>query len=229
MAFPYMPGRSPRGPKRGIHPKSTSLKGQMSSIGANCRILVAVTSVAVVAAMGGGCGGGEPDTVDPDSANPDSALTLEEAEVPAEKASPELVAIRDEANEILDEGTEGYEARIAELEGIPVVVNNWASWCGPCREEIPWFQKEAIERGSEVAFLGLLSEDGPETGQTFLEEFPLPYPTYLDSDSDVATDLGLRGLPNTVFYGSNGEIVHTKYGQYYDPEDLTADIEEYAN
>ncbi|MDX6586611.1 MAG: cytochrome c biosis protein CcmG, thiol:disulfide interchange protein DsbE [Solirubrobacterales bacterium] len=193
-----------------------------------------MTAVAVVAVLGVGCGGGEPDTVDPGSANPDSALTPEEAAAPAKKAPPELVAIRDEANEILDEGTEGYEARIAELEGTPVVVNNWASWCGPCREEIPYFQKQAIERGDEVAFLGLLSGDGPDTGATFMDEFPMPYPSFLDSDSEIAEDLNLRGLPNTVFYDSSGEIVFTKYGPYTDldtasaEEQLAADIEEYA-
>ena len=144
--------------------------------------------------MGAGCGGGEADTVDPGSANPDSALTLEEAQAPVKKAPPELVAIRDEANEILDEGTEGFDARLAELEaaGIPVVVNKWASWCGPCREEIPDFQAQAIERGDEVAFLGLLSDDGPETGETFLSELPASrIPSYLDSDQEIAYDLDI--------------------------------------
>ena len=183
---------------------------------------------ALRAALGAGCGGGDDDTVDPGSANPDSALTLEEAEEPAAKAPPELAAIRDQANEILDEGVEGYERRIDELEGIPVVVNNWASWCGPCREEIPYFQEQAIERGGEVAFLGLLSGDGPETGATFLAEFPMPYPSYLDQDYEVAEDLNLRGLPNTVFYDSSGEVVFTKYGPYVSADDLAADIQEYA-
>ena len=199
----------------------------MSPIGANCRNLAAVITVGATAALGVGCGGDD-DTVDPGSANPDSALTLEEAEKPAAEAPPELAAIRDQANEILDEGVEGYEGRIDELEGTPVVVNNWASWCGPCREEIPYFQEQAIERGGEVAFLGLLSGDGPETGATFLAEFPMPYPSYLDQDYEVAEDLNLRGLPNTVFYDSSGEVVFAKYGPYVSEDDLAADIQKYA-
>ncbi len=156
-------------------------------------------------------------------------MTLEEAKAPVKKAGPELAAIRSEANEILDEGTEGYEARIADLEGTPVVVNNWASWCGPCREEIPYFQEQAIERGDEVAFLGLLSGDGPETGATFLSEFPLPYPSYLDPDFDASIEIGTaKRLPATVFYDSSGELAHLKAGPYASAEDLAADIERYA-
>jgi cytochrome c biogenesis protein CcmG, thiol:disulfide interchange protein DsbE len=201
----------------------------MSSIGANCRKLAAVITVGATAALGAGCGGGDEDTVDPGSANPDSALTLEEAQAPAKKAPAELVAIRDEANEILDEGVEGYGARIDELEGTPVVVNNWASWCGPCREEIPYFQEQAIENGAEVAFLGLLSGDGPETGATFLSEFPLPYPSYLDPDFDASIDIGTgKRLPSTAFYDSSGEMVYLKSGPYNSAGELAADIEEYA-
>jgi thiol-disulfide isomerase/thioredoxin len=191
--------------------------------------MLSALGLAAAALAAGGCMGGEGDTVDPGSANPDSALTLDEAQAEVEKATPQLAGIRDEANEILDEGAEGYDARIEELEGTPVVVNNWASWCGPCREEIPYFQEEAIERGGEVAFLGLLSGDGPETGATFLGEFPLPYPSYLDQECDVARDLGLRGLPNTVFYDSDGEVVFKKYGPYASQDDLAADIEKYLN
>jgi thiol-disulfide isomerase/thioredoxin len=200
----------------------------MSSIGANCRNVAAVLAVVATAALGAGCGGDE-DTVDPGSANPDSELTLEEAQAPAKQAPAELTEIRDEANEILDEGTEGYDARIAGLEGTPVVVNNWASWCGPCREEIPYFQKEAIDKGGEVAFLGLLSGDGPETGETFLTEFPLPYPSYLDPDFDASIDIGTgKRLPSTAFYDSTGELVFLKSGPYGSVDELAADIEEYA-
>ena len=200
----------------------------MSPNGAQCRNVAAVFMVAAVAALSAGCGGDE-DTVDPGSANPESALTLEEAQEPVKNAPPELMAIRDDANAIIDEGTEGYEARLEELEGIPVVVNNWASWCGPCREEFPYFQEQALERGSEVGFVGLLSGDGIETGATFLSEFPLPYPSYLDPDFDASIDIGTgKRLPSTAFYDSSGELVYLKTGPYGSAEELAADIQEYA-
>ena len=202
----------------------------MSSIGRKCSNAVAVLAVAAAAALGAACGGDD-DTVDPGSANPESALTLEEAQAPAKDAPPELAALREQANEILDEGQAGFEDRLAEFEeaDIPVVINKWASWCGPCREEFPEFQQEAIARGNEVAFIGLLADDGPETGATFLSGLPVPYPSYLDPDQDIASDLGIaREFPSTLIITSDGEVAYTKYGPYGSAEELAADIEEYA-
>jgi cytochrome c biogenesis protein CcmG/thiol:disulfide interchange protein DsbE len=204
----------------------------MSSIGANCRNLAAALAVVTVAAAGAGCmGDDESDTADPGSADPESVITLEEAQVPPKKAPPELVALREQANEILDEDLDAFEARLAEFEaaGIPVVINKWASWCGPCREEFPDFQEQAIERGGEIAFVGLLADDGPETGATFLEGLPVPYPSYLDPDQEIADSLEIdREFPTTLIIGSDGETAYAKYGPYTSAEQLSADIEEYA-
>lgn len=170
----------------------------------------------------------EPDTVDPGSANADSEITIEDARAELD-GPPELVALREQANEILDGGRADFEARIAELEGNPIVVNKWASWCGPCREEFPYFQSQALER-EDVAFVGVLSNDGPDTGATFLEELPVPYPSYLDSDVEIAASLGIgREFPATIFIGADGKVTHTKLGPYISEDDLAADIERYAS
>lgn len=172
------------------------------------------------------CGGG--DDADPGAGNPASRLTAAEAKAPLRGAPPELVALREQANEILDQGRQGFEARLAELEGNPVVVNKWASWCGPCREEFPYFQSQAIERGAEVAFLGLLSDDGAGTGASFLSQLPLPYPSYLDPDGEIADSVRAgREFPSTLFVDANGEVVFTRLGPYSDEEALAADIDRY--
>ena len=175
-----------------------------------------------LAACGGDDDGG-------DAGNPESVLAPPEAEAPIEDAPPELAALREQANQILDEGLEGFQARLAELEGTPVVVNKWASWCGPCREEFPFFQAQAIEREDEVAFLGLLSDDGAETGAQFLEELPLPYPSYLDPDKEIAESFEAgREFPSTLFIDATGEVTFTKLGPYTDEASLAADIDRYA-
>jgi thiol-disulfide isomerase/thioredoxin len=166
---------------------------------------------------------------DEEAGGTESVLSEAEATAPLEGAPPELVALRDQANEILDEGLDGFQARLAELRGTPVVINKWASWCGPCREEFPFFQAQAIAREQDVAFLGLLSDDGAETGARFLAELPLPYPSYLDPDKEIANELGAgREFPSTVFIGADGEATFTKLGPYTDEQSLAADIDRYA-
>jgi cytochrome c biogenesis protein CcmG, thiol:disulfide interchange protein DsbE len=182
--------------------------------------------LAMAALALGACGGGDSDE---GAGNPESELTADQAQAPIEEAPQELAALREDANQILDEGLEGFEARLAELEGTPVVVNKWASWCGPCREEFPFFQAQAIEREDEVAFLGLLSDDGAETGAQFLEELPLPYPSYLDPDKEIADSFNAgREFPSTVFIDAAGEVTFTKLGPYTDEASLAADIDRYA-
>lgn len=163
-----------------------------------------------------------------DAGNPDSSLTPEEATTPLEGAPPQLAAIRDEANELLDGGNDAFKQRLAELKGTPVVVNKWASWCGPCRLEFPFFQSQAEERGAEVAFLGIVTDDSEDAAATFLEELPLPYPSYLDPDKEIAREIESIAFPATAFYDRSGELVYTKQGQYEDEDGLAADIDRYA-
>lgn len=168
---------------------------------------------------------------DDGAGNPDSALTLEEATAPLpESAPPQLAGLRDQANELLGGGSGAYEDRIAELRGFPVVVNKWASWCGPCRLEFPYFQAQAERRAEEVAFLGVGSNDSEGALETFLGQLPLPYPTYLDPDQEIADRLGglTTAFPATAFYDAKGELVYTHSGQYRSAEDLADDIKRYA-
>ncbi|HZA57641.1 MAG TPA: TlpA disulfide reductase family protein [Solirubrobacterales bacterium] len=165
-----------------------------------------------------------------DAGNPDSELTPAQATAPLEDAPPALAAVREQANEIIDGDTEDFRTRLSELRGHPVVVNKWASWCGPCRLEFPWFQTQAEERAGEVAFIGLLSDDSEDAGATFLEELPLPYPSYYDPDQDLAAEIEApRNFPATAFYDSSGKLVYTHQGVYEDEAALAADIDRYAS
>ena len=182
------------------------------AIGALMATLLA--SLAIVA-----CGSEESST----SAAPDYEAAIAQA-------PPELAALYANGDELIEGGEEAYDSTLAAVEGYPAVVNNWASWCGPCREEFPHFQSQAAEHLDEVAFLGVDSEDSPEAYETFLRDSPIPYPSVADDDGKLPNwvSLSLVGIPNTLFYDSSGELVYTHQGPYEDEASLAADIEKYA-
>lgn len=183
-------------------------------------IAAATALVATLAIAGCGASG---------AGNPDSKLSVSEATSPLEGAPPQLAAIRSQANQILGGGADAFEARLSELKGFPIVVNKWASWCGPCRLEFPFFQSQATKRGAKVAFLGDFGNDSTDAGETFLSELPLPYPSYDDPDQEIAAEIEApQVFPATAFYDRSGELVFTHQGQYRDEQELAADIARYA-
>lgn len=188
------------------------------------RALVAGALVSAALALGA-CGGGE--AADPGASNPEPAAG-DYARMLAD-APPRLAELYAEGDALLSGGVDAYEARLADLRGHPVVVNKWASWCGPCRFEFPFFQSLAAKRGDEVAFLGVDSNDSEDAANTFLEDYPVPYPSFSDPDEEIARAIGADfAFPSTVFYDDSGEVVFTKIGPYESERELAADIERYA-
>jgi cytochrome c biogenesis protein CcmG/thiol:disulfide interchange protein DsbE len=202
-------------------PYSVTVKPDQRRRGGRAALALAASLLVLAIA---GCGGS-------DTGNPDSRLTLEQAKAPIAGAPPRLAAIRSQANQLLEGGGDAFDARIEELRGIPVVVNKWASWCGPCRFEFPWFQSLAEKRGGQIAFLGVNSDDSSGSAETFLSELPLPYPSYSDPDLGIAEELGgpPRAFPTTSFYDRSGKLVFTHPGVYADEADLDADVDRYAS
>lgn len=142
-------------------------------------------------------------------------------------APPALAELYADGNELLPGGREAFTERIESL-GHPAVVNKWASWCGPCREEFPYLQELAAELGTEIAFLGVNANDNDDAAATFLRDNPLPYPSYLDPDEDISSaELEAPiAFPATAFYDASGKLIATHQGVYTGVEDLRADIEE---
>jgi thiol-disulfide isomerase/thioredoxin len=178
--------------------------------------LAAVVAVVGVLSGCGASGGGEFG-----GEHPDYERALAGAPAP-------LARLHRQADELLPGGLDAYEARLASLRGYPVVVNVWASWCGPCRFEFPAFQQVSAAYGKRVAFLGVNSLDSADAAGTFLEEAPVPYPSYSDPDEAIKSELGARGLPATVFYDRAGKLVYLDLTPYYEAADLRADVERYA-
>jgi cytochrome c biogenesis protein CcmG, thiol:disulfide interchange protein DsbE len=159
--------------------------------------------------------------------NPDSRLSLDQATQPLTGAPPQLAAIRDQANQLLDGGKDAFDQRLGALKGTPVVVNDWASWCGPCRFEFPFLQSQASKHAKDIAFLGVDSDDSSGSAKTFLGELPLPYPSYSDPDKSIRQELHGIGYPATVFYDRTGKLVYTHQGQYRTEAELAADIQRF--
>lgn len=185
------------------------------------RIALAAVFLALVLALAA-CGG------DDEEIDPGNAADAPDFSAAVEAAPPELAALYEDGGTLVAGGREEYERRIAELEGYPVVVNKWASWCGPCRAEFPYLQEQAARRADEVAFLGINTNDSDDAAETFLRDHPVPYPSVSDPDSEIANSLGAVNFPSTIFYDAEGEVVYTHQGVYASEEELAADIDEYA-
>lgn len=87
-----------------------------------------------------------------------------------------------------------------DLKGHPVVINFWASWCIPCREEAPLFERAWKNyRDEGVIFLGVNIKDAESDARAFVEEFGITYPVVRDLDQTLTKDFGVKGLPETFF------------------------------
>lgn len=140
-----------------------------------------------------------------------------------------LRAVDPNASRLLDGGVERYETELANLRGTPVVVNQWASWCGPCKFEFPFFQRQAKLLRGQVAFLGVNSKDSTRDAEAFLAEYPTPYGHVEDRDGDVARSYGGgRAWPTTVFYNAQGQQTYLHQGVYRTEAALRKAIDRYA-
>ena len=145
------------------------------------------------------------------------------------KAPPPIRALYEDRNQLLDGGPDGFKRRIAGLRGYPVVVNKWASWCGPCRAEFPVFQKAAVQEANRIAFVGVNSTDNAGDANEFLQEFPLPYPSYKDPDLKVAREFnGVGAFPTTAFYDKRGKVAYVHQGPYHSVDELVTDVRRYT-
>jgi cytochrome c biogenesis protein CcmG/thiol:disulfide interchange protein DsbE len=140
-----------------------------------------------------------------------------------------LAALHGQANALLPGSKDDVQARIEGLKGHPVVVNKWASWCGPCRFEFPFLQATSVKYGKQVAFLGLDSGDNDGDAKAFLAQFPLTYPTYSDRKTRIAQALGAgKAYPTTIYYDAGGKVKYVHQGNYTSEQALAADIRRYA-
>ena len=111
---------------------------------------------------------------------------------------------------------------LVDYSGRPVIINFWASWCVPCREEMPALQRiyeQYNPDGLVVLGINQTFVDDLETARTFVEELGLTFPNVRDDEGDVSGSLyRAMGLPTSVFIGEDGAIVHVQVGQLTDEQ-----------
>jgi cytochrome c biogenesis protein CcmG/thiol:disulfide interchange protein DsbE len=109
---------------------------------------------------------------------------------------------------------DGNTIRLEDLRGRPVIVNFWASWCGPCVEEFPLL-REAAERhaGHGLAIVGIVYQDRSEAARDFMRRNGGTWPAAMDPGDRVAGAYGILGPPETFFIGRDGTIVARQLGQ----------------
>lgn len=100
-----------------------------------------------------------------------------------------------------------FQELMGQLRGTPVVVNIWASWCGPCRLEAPDLARAANLYGDRVQFLGVDILDARGPARDFIREFSWPYPHLFDVAGEIRDRLGFIGQPATVIFDAQGNRV----------------------
>jgi cytochrome c biogenesis protein CcmG/thiol:disulfide interchange protein DsbE len=139
-----------------------------------------------------------------------------------------LASLHGQSAQLLGGGRAAFRQRLAALKGYPVVVNKWASWCGPCRTEFPIFQSLAVSKGKRVAFLGLNASDSSDPAHSFLRATPLPFPSYVDPKEQIAKSIQApANYPITVFFDRRGRLLYIHQGGYRRQADLAADLRRY--
>ncbi|HUR49756.1 MAG TPA: TlpA disulfide reductase family protein [Acidimicrobiales bacterium] len=113
----------------------------------------------------------------------------------------------------------GETISLASRDGRPAVVNFFASWCAPCKRELPHFASASRRLDGEVAFIGIAHQDDAELAAAMLREFEIDYPAGNDPEGEVARKYLLRGMPSTAFVAADGSLVGVAAGEL-DAEEL---------
>ena len=141
------------------------------------------------------------------------ALATQEPAVEAEGTVPEQTEAEQSmtAPDFAVVDSEGNQVKLSDFFGKPIVLNFWASWCGPCRSEMPDFDEKYQELGDDVQFLMVNMTDGSretlDTAKSFVADAGFAFPVFYDVDYDAAIAYGVSSLPTTYFIASDGTLV----------------------
>lgn len=116
------------------------------------------------------------------------------------------------APELPDQVLSGPRVDLASLHGKPALVNFWASWCDPCKEEAPELKRFSESLGDRATLVGVDWNDSADSAREFIKTSGWRYPILRDPSQEVGTQYGLNGLPTTFVLDRGGNIVRTLQG-----------------
>jgi len=168
----------------------------------------AVWAVLVIAVLAAAC------TSTASPATPSSSAGTEPvlAACPAPGAPAAADALPDLSLPCLGAAEGAATVPLRRLTGRPMVVNLWASWCGPCREELPALARLSRAAGDRLRVIGVASLDVPANSISFASESRLPFPSLQDRDGDLERGLRRNGLPVTVLVRADGAVAYVYQG-----------------
>ncbi|MHC1694711.1 MAG: TlpA family protein disulfide reductase [Eubacteriales bacterium] len=112
---------------------------------------------------------------------------------------------------------DGGEVKLSDFIGKPIVINFWASWCPPCKDELPDFEKLYKEMGEDIVFLMVNLTDGQretlDKAKDFISDEGYTFPVYFDTKQDAANNYGISSIPLTLFVDSEGYVIAGHEGQ----------------
>jgi peroxiredoxin len=109
---------------------------------------------------------------------------------------------------------DGKPMTLADLQGAPAIVNFWATWCPPCRAEMPSMQRASDQLAEDgIAVIAINVGESAETVRTFRDEIAVSFPLLLDTDSSVSQRWPMRGLPTTYVLDPDGRIAYSAEGE----------------
>ena len=121
----------------------------------------------------------------------------------------------------------GGELDLGRAPGTPTVVNLWASWCTPCREELPVMQRFADVAAGEVQVIGVISKDGVPQADSFATDAGVTFPGAFDGEGELMAQVGVNTLPHTYFVDADGALVHTEVGPVASADELRTLVAEH--
>src|SRR6266536_4749086 len=122
-----------------------------------------------------------------------------------------------------------FQQLLIELHGKPVLVNVWASWCGPCVEEAPVLASAATTYRGKVQFVGVDVLDQLSPARRFVTQYGIPYPSVFDTSGAIRNGLGFVGQPVTVLYDVSGKKVAVWSGPTFSPSELNEQLAKLAS